>query len=219
MLAALAAGGSSKGMAYRYDVFISYKRSPFRDEWVIRHFLPRFEDELREQVFANCKRHLLGLFFDQTEVAADVRVLDGYGGIEPGQIWREALIGALKSSRCMISLLSPTYFGSAWCQSEWLSFLQRENGGQVLLFPVSVFNSSQLPAEARRQELVQMEDYVFDGEGFIHTREYVDFQKRVKQLAKYVGRAVCTAPDFQDFPIVVPPDDTPAPRPVGLARF
>jgi len=45
-----------KTMDYAYDVFISYRRSRNKSEWLIEHFLPLFEDYLRDEIIAQCKR-------------------------------------------------------------------------------------------------------------------------------------------------------------------
>jgi hypothetical protein len=43
-------------MTYVNDVFISYKRDPFENEWLVEHFMPMFLYFVREEITAACGR-------------------------------------------------------------------------------------------------------------------------------------------------------------------
>jgi len=61
------------------------------------------------------QRELTGLqqefFFDQTDIEPAVRLglPSGINGIEPGGLWRNKLKEAIRRSKCMVGLWSPTY--------------------------------------------------------------------------------------------------------------
>jgi hypothetical protein len=53
-------------MAYKYDVFISYKRGLIGDEWLDTRFVPLFQDSVENESSCSAKRKALGLFFDRS---------------------------------------------------------------------------------------------------------------------------------------------------------
>lgn len=188
-------------MDYTHDVFISYKRDPFRDDWLHEHFIPLFLHIVREEIAAECRRLPQGIFFDQTEMSKDSLKFD-QAGIEPGDDWKQALRTALVHSRCMVALWSPLYFFSEWCQIEWRSFQQRSQvAGRSLIVPMSVHDGLAFPDDAKALQAPDFSDYVIVGAGFRETRAYPEFQRLLRVFAKSVARAVAASPAFQDFPI------------------
>src|SRR5262245_22805354 len=113
-------------MDYTYDVFISYRRSRNRSEWLIDHFLPIFDEYLRNEIIEQCARSPRKIFFDQAEINPALRQFEDTSGIEPGVQWRTALGVAIQQSCCMVGVWSPDYFYSKWCLAEWESFRMRE---------------------------------------------------------------------------------------------
>jgi TIR domain-containing protein len=189
---------------YSHDVFISYRRDRFRDEWLIDHFIPIFKSFVKEAITAEADRDPDTIFFDQTELDDSIRAFDPLDlkGIEPGQNWKNALEQAIKTSRCVVTLWSPQYFRSKWCNIEWRSF--RERGILLnldLVVPVTVFDGEKFPADAQAPQLASLNDYVIPGEGFKSTTEYPEFIKRVRKLAIRVGKVVASAPPFAAWPI------------------
>jgi FxsC-like protein len=93
-------------MAYSY--FLSYARldrdnDPFG-------CIPRFFEDLDREIRRRLViRQGLAGFFDRE-------------GIEPGDLWPEALGGALQSCRSLICLYSAAYFDSEYCGKEWSAF-------------------------------------------------------------------------------------------------
>jgi hypothetical protein len=191
-------------MPYTYDVFISYKRDPVRNQWLDEHFIPLFSHAVREGIAAECERQPTGIFFDRAELTSESLAFD-HTGIEPGDVWRDALRTAMKASRCMVGLWSPLYFHSEWCLTEWNTF--RTRPGSVVV-PASVFDGRAFPPDARALQTPDFANFVIIGAGFKEVREYPEFQKRVRSFAMTVARRVRRAPAFQDWPI---PDDVHAP--------
>ncbi|NEJ03094.1 toll/interleukin-1 receptor domain-containing protein [Rhizobium ruizarguesonis] len=210
-------------MPYEYDVFISYKRSRFQTSWIVDYFLPRLEEHLSNYTAAQCAQPNVRLFFDQTEVNSAARTgLPSASGIEPGTLWREALIEGIGKSRCMVALYSPNYFHSKWCLSELKAFEDRAaQTGRNIIIPVSIHSMDRLPARAHSRNMFRMDDFVIDGPSFYESRSFPDFIRNIKLIAEKVAEAVCNAPAFVPWP--TPPlldenDPTPTPTP-PVARF
>jgi hypothetical protein len=96
---------------YEYDVFFSYKKDPLITEW-IANVVSRLEFWLTQELGGRPAR----IFIDRDH-------------IEIGDRWPDALRHALRHSRSMAAIWSPSYFHSQWCVSEWKSFLARGNAG------------------------------------------------------------------------------------------
>src|SRR5258707_1116615 len=131
-------------MDYAYDVFVSYRREPFRNAWIIEYFIPRLKAYLDEEIAARIDGPPARIFFDQTDIEPAVRLglPSGINGIEPGGLWRNKLKEAIRRSKCMVGLWSPTYFKSAWCTTECSSFEAREHRATIpLIIPVIGFKA------------------------------------------------------------------------------
>jgi hypothetical protein len=187
-------------MPYQYDIFLSYRRSPLRSEWLTEHFVPLFWDIVREEIAAETGRAPAGIFFDQSDLSEETRKFDQYG-IEPGENWRNKLRGAIKSSRCMVALWSPLYFHSEWCLIEWKSFAERHRSSEHpdLLVPISVHDGDRFPSDAQAAQYIKFGDFVFVGPGYKKTEDYIEFQKQLRNLATRVARVVAGAPPWEDW--------------------
>jgi hypothetical protein len=203
-------------MSYKSDVFISYKRDDFRDEWLSEHFLPAFRSYVREEIARTCKRQSIGIYFDETEIVSDKRKMKDRHGLEPGDEWRAALRDAIKTSRCVVCLWSPEYFFSQWCTIEWRSFIERGKAtGRKLVVPLSVHDGDSFPQEAQELQAIDISDFVIPGEGFKKTEDYPLFQKRLKSLAITVAQCVNQAPEFADFAVSEGPTSEAVVPPAG----
>jgi hypothetical protein len=195
-------------MPYEYDIFISYHRQKFQDEWLTEHFLERFEYLVSEEIAGLCGRVSSGIFFDQREVNATIRTgtFRSGRGIEPGDNWRKALETAIKTSRCLVGLWSPMYFLSRWCRTEWRSF---ENRPKTPFVPLSVYDGKYFPVEAQAYQKIDLSDFVQVGKGLKDGEKSGEFQARVKLLAEAVALKVKDAPPFADWPVVQDPAPDP----------
>jgi hypothetical protein len=94
-------------MAYRHDIFISYKRSKETNVWIKEHFEPLLE-------------HVVELELGYTpSIYRDDRLHDG-------GTWPLELGMALGCSKVLIPLWTKTYFHSEWCVLELSSMMERE---------------------------------------------------------------------------------------------
>jgi hypothetical protein len=183
---------------YRYDLYISYPRSGSVADWVRIHLVPTLEGCLTDLL-----AHAPRIFFD-TE------------SIEVGTAWPEQLAYALKRSRVFLAVLSPSYFRSAWCVSEWESFLARErlldgNRNRIIL-PVVASDGDTFPESVRSLQWFEMAQWVYPYPQFSRTDAYIQFYEAVRRLAEVIAENIERAPPWrEDFPIIpaaaVAPDE------------
>jgi hypothetical protein len=174
---------------YDYDVFFSYRRHELVLEWMIQ-VVHRLKFWLTHELGGQESR----IFFDQ-------------GSIEVGDRWPEKLRVALQSSKCLVSIWSPSYFQSHWCVSEWQSFLARERklglGPQGLIAPVRFHDGEYFPEEAANVQWADFANYTATTPAFWQSQRAVEFEEVLKRFASSVAGLVRRAPPFQpDWPVV-----------------
>jgi len=172
-------------MAYKYDVFISYKRGRIINPWIERYFLHRFEWELEGGIGRKPS-----IFYDVKD-------------IEQGDSWQLRLKEILSSSVCLVPLLSPQYFQSTYCQAECLTMLKREQllgyrteGNQgKLVFPVVVNDGKFFPDYIKAIQQEDFSDYIL--EEFEGTLDHQTLQKKIRAFAGTVAEAILQQPQWQ----------------------
>ena len=176
-------------MAYEYDVFISYKSGGIFGDWVHKTFLKNFKDFLE-----NALNRDVNLFVDESEILS-------------GEAWSERIKGALIQSRCLIPILSPTYFRSEWCYCEYNAFREREkrlgygtthnSGG--LMVPVRIFDGEHFPDFAKKIQSFNCIDFFGTPEIFNKTPEYHKFERlMMKWVQKDLVECINNAPPWSD---------------------
>lgn len=189
---------------YEYDVFVSYRHRDPVFGWVKNHFFPLLEQWLPECLPVD---HNLRIFIDFQ--------------LETGQNWPNALKRALKHSRCLLPILSPEYFRSSWCRSEWESMLDRERrlgfrtpeNPSALIYPVRFFDGQHFPREAIDMQWKDLSDWNFPVPSFAQTQAYLDFITAVKDAANDIAMLISAAPPWQnDWPTI----DEHQLQPVGM---
>ncbi len=171
-------------MDYYYDVFLSYLHEKPCGTWVAQHFLPYFQHQLGNGLARQAE-----IFIDRT-------------GIHSGQKWPAQLKQALAHSRCLVGIWQPLYFRSEWCRAECAVMLHRESqlglgtteNSDGLIVGVKVNDGIHFPQFAKDSQYADMEQFFFDEYGFTQSPLYIDFQKRVLELAGDVARIVNNAP-------------------------
>ncbi len=121
-------------MGYRYDVFVSYTwRVPRAQQWV-RHVLhPPLTDFLQLEARISPDR----VFLDEREV-------------RPGMEIETKVHEALRDSRVLLAVLSPQYFDSGWCLTEFHTMLARQQAtGKRVIYPIAVWDGDKYAPEAR----------------------------------------------------------------------
>jgi hypothetical protein len=180
---------------YVYEVFLSYRRGVVHSQWLVEHFVPLFKDRLRDEIAEQCDRDAGELFLDVNEV-------------QPGMSIGNKVVDGLKTARCLVALLSPSYFRSPWCLVEWDSFRAR---GQGLIVPTILSQGATVKRAVGDTMWADFSDYTIIGEGFKKTERYVAFQDEIKRLAKVVAAVIAGAPPWSDFSVCNPPVTPVAP--------
>ncbi len=169
---------------YLYDVFFSYKRSP-----EIRDWTRRVHSKLKFWVGQRMDREPK-FFFDED-------------ALELGSTWPDELRRGLGVSRCMVSVLSPSYFRSDWCLAEWGTFLARKKiTGKDLIFPMCFADGEHFPRDAYEIQHLDVREYAYTVPSFWDTPRAVDLEDKLKNLAGKLAHFISTAPEFRaDWPV------------------
>jgi hypothetical protein len=179
---------------YEYDVFFSYKRDPLVQDWVAK-VVGRLRYWLSQELGGKPSN----IFWDSD-------------GIDIGDRWPDVLRSAMKRSRCLVALWSPMYFQSGWCVSEWTSFRERERqlglATHGLIAPVRYHDGEHFPREAQAVQWIDFAPYASTVKAFWETSHAVEFETRIKELAKSVASIVRRAPEYDEWPVV---EAAPAP--------
>jgi hypothetical protein len=121
-------------MGYRYDVFVSYTwRVPRAQQWV-RHVL---HPPLCDFLALHAKIPPERVFLDEREV-------------RPGMEVETNVHDALRDSRVLLAVLSPQYFESGWCLTEFHTMLARQKAtGKRVIYPLAVWDGNWYADEAK----------------------------------------------------------------------
>jgi TIR domain len=141
------------------------------------------------------------------EINRDAELFIDEDNIETGDRWPEKLREALKGSRCMVCLWSPSYFRSNWCVSEWKSFLEREKRLKLishgLILPLRFHDGEHFPEEARAIQWTDVAPYASTLPAFWASLRALELEDRLKEFVVAVAKILTKAPPFErDWPIV-----------------
>lgn len=121
-------------MGYRYDVFVSYTWRVRRAQQWVRHVL---HPPLTEFLALNSGIPSDRVFLDDRET-------------RPGMEVETTVHEALRDSRVLLAVLSPQYFESGWCLTEFHTMLDRQRAtGKRLIYPLGVWDGDKYAPEAR----------------------------------------------------------------------
>lgn len=188
---------------YRYDVFFSYKRQDPTLPWM-REVVAKLRFWLTEDL-----NRAAEVFVDESSIPI-------------GKRWPDELKQAVKDSRCIVCVWSPSYFQSDWCVSEWQSFVAREKLRDVeprrLIAPLKFHDGEHFPQEAKETEWEDVAKYAITVPAFWGSPRAIEYEEKLKSFANSVADMVRGAPHFRaDWPIVERTGG--APPPVGLAKL
>jgi TIR domain len=197
--------------AYEYEVFVSYRRRDPVLSWLNNHFFPKLS-------------HWLPQFWPAEMPSPRVAKDDQ---METGVRWPERLTEMHSGSRCMVAIVSPEYFRSAWCVSEWRAMQARErhlklmtkSRARGLIYPVLFCgDASVLPKDACSRQWFDFTKLNFPDEVFRYHPTYVDFDQAVQDVARELVGMIRSAPPRQDWPEIEAPPSLARP-PVMLPRL
>ena len=177
---------------YEFDVFLSYRHTPVVTPWVVDIFYIKFCAWLSEKLGGR-----------PTEVFIDK------DGIQTGNRWPNRLREAIRNSRCLVPIWSPSYFQSHWCVSEWQSFCARDQllgldaTSRSLVVPAVHNDGEFFPEEAREIQSTDFSDCRSSMPAFIHDPSAVIFEQKLELFTEDVANTVNAAPPYQhDWPVV-----------------
>lgn len=172
-------------MAYQYDVFVSYRRKS--SNWVRKIFLPDFQHYLEEQI------------------GKDATIFVDWHDVNTGDAWAERLKRGLAHSKCLVSLLLPTYFESDWCTKEFAVFEYRSRQSGLLTIekpsgliePLALHESDRFPLILRNLQMFDLcKYYAASIEGYKKRKKYQLLQDELKILARKVAERIDLAPQW-----------------------
>jgi MinD-like ATPase involved in chromosome partitioning or flagellar assembly len=187
---------------YLYDVFISFRSQALINEWITKEFLPLLSFWLHEELGRPPQ-----VFIDSTS------------GVASESAWSANTARSLQASKCLLPILTPSYFQSPLCLSHWQTFTRRardvglEAGG--LIVPLVVHGGETFPAEARNIQWSDFRDFFVVGEGFRQTESYIAFQQQVKALSAAMANRIHQAPPFDPDFVLVTPNEVEVDKLVG----
>jgi Mrp family chromosome partitioning ATPase len=166
---------------YEFDLYISYARGGTTSLWLRNHFLPMISAELELSMGEPCR-----IFADISDVAT-------------GSDWPLRLNAALVRSRCLLALLTSSYFNSEWCLRELLTFVDREKrtGARAhLLVPAIAHDGESFPSYIKERQSFDFRRYLITAPAFSTTASFVDFELMVRRLAEQLAVSIRSAPPY-----------------------
>jgi len=138
--------------SYGYDLFISYSHTAnIPKEWVDK-FIEGISDEYLLQT-----SEPLRIFKDTI--------------LKHGERWERRIFDALKSSKCLLAIMSPAYFKSTFCRQEWEFFCKEEieRGIDELIIPVYYIEYKPFEDVNEREKNEWLEN--------LYSRQYFDLRE------------------------------------------
>ncbi len=197
--------------AYDYEVFVSYRRRDPVLSWMNNHFFPKLV-------------HWLPQFWPSELPTPRVAKDDQ---METGVRWPDRLAQMHAGSRCMVAILSPEYFRSEWCTSEWRAMQAREkvvgmatkSRTRGLIFPVLFCgDTSVLPKEAAARQWADFTRLNFPDEVFRFHPTYLELDQAVQGVARDLVSMIKSAPPRRAWPRLEAPKTLARP-PIALPRL
>lgn len=191
-------------MTYKYDIFVSYRRTDLVGRWVRNHFVP----ELQLRLDANAGAPM--------RIFCDFKLAEGAN-------WAASLKNELRDSKLLLPVWSADYFRSEWCMAEWGSFRERERvlglwgaaDPEGLVYPVRFADGQYFHQDAQATQCsFDFSKLSYPDDVFRQSVKWLDFVGLVNDVACDLIQRLEHVPAWQEFPIVEP---RPLP-PVQMAR-
>ena len=185
---------ASPPSGYRYDVFISYKRMAKVERWIDQIFLNQLRDHLELEL-----GRVPQIFLDRS-------------ALRVGDVWKTEISTALRQSRCLVAVLSASYFRSTWCVAEWETFRIRAElermmeKGHGLAIPIRWHDGDSFPKSVRSITEVDFTNYAVTAKYFLDSPLAMDFEIAVGKMCEHLAQKISAAPDYSDAWPVVDPD-------------
>lgn len=160
---------SSQKASDTIDVFLSYEHSALTSGW-LREFVPLLVSWLKEGIGREPS------VFNQDQ-------MDEFQSLQP------ETLEALTSARCFLPILTPSYLRSESCLMELRKFIELNRP----ILPIVLHPLVGWPDEFQNMAKLQVADFtefIYIGEGFTKTEQYVEFQRKLRMFAQEVTKSL-----------------------------
>jgi len=176
-------------MGYKFNVFISYKRSKLYDEWVRDSFYPLLEECLAESLAAFNMDE--GIFIDRDKLRG-------------GEDWKKKIKNALATSRCLVCLLSPRYFHSFCCRYEYSVIYNRqkklgyqtEKKPECLIVPFKINDGDHFSPTVKDIQYYDCRKFARSSKAFKESVRHLEFEDKMMEWAENISKVVKNAPPW-----------------------
>lgn len=171
---------------YEFDLYISFVHNPLTDEW-LRPLLAKLR-----QYLSDLQKRDISIFLDYRE-------------LDTGADWPAYVARALRTSKLLLAIATPSYFKSHFALAEWKTFERRERQSRSarLIFPLLVAGVDEpAPSWFRRRNF-------WDFRQMYIMRHAVSsgFRDRALwSLAEQLNEALLNVPPFTVSKVVIPGD-------------
>lgn len=173
-------------MNYEHDIFISYRHNCPTTKWMTGTFLPELKNRLTPQ-----RPEGINIFSD-----VQIRI---------ASTWPMLLSKKVATSRLLLPMLTPYYFGSEWCRRELSLMMEREEKLGLrsierselgLVVPIRLWDGDKFPEKVKSVQLGNFRDYTDVRRG---TKKWYEFQLAMDVLATAIDEILDNnIPDFDD---------------------
>lgn len=172
-------------MAYKHDIFISYRRNPETLEWLRNHFIPllalRLELELNQKPV---------IYVDDQ--------------LESGTSWPLQLGTELGRSKILLVLWTGNYFSSKWCTQELCQMLARERetkrrtpkNPRGLVIPAFIHDGDKFPSQLSDVQYFEMQK-CFNVRMAKDSRRAEELDEILSNEAPAIAEAIRNAPAWR----------------------
>ena len=110
--------------------------------------------------------------------------------IASGDKFQDAIGQAIERARTAIVILSRRYLQSEPSRRELGLLLEQLPPGRIFPLRLESSQSDDVPAPLRSVQWMDFSDVAYVGEGFAKSERYIEFQDRIRVLAKRVALAI-----------------------------
>lgn len=175
-------------MAYKYDIFISYRRQLFTRGWIDKHFQPLLEFWVEFELGRK------PIIYTDDQLDNDI-----------GTTWPIKLGQEISCSRILISLWTKNYLNSIWCTCEISHMLEREivtgcrtgQNANGLIIPVIIQDGETLPINLSIIQNLDIKDY-FKARMREDSREAEELENKIKAISGSIANCINNVPQWQN---------------------
>ena len=172
-------------MGYKYDIFISYRRSNETLKWLNDHFIPLLKFRVGMEL-----ENEPSIFLDEQ--------------LEVGGTWPLTLGDALSNSKIIIPLWSKNYINSQWCITEISHMLEREkitgcrskHNHYGIIIPIVIHDGENIPVVLQVIQKLEIQE-CFNVRMHQNSPKAEKLDELLMSIAPDVAKAITDVPPWQ----------------------